>query len=54
VDEVTLRLSLRELERLVQAMDSEGIRVLLDRLAGGPVHAKSIMSHLLIKTPHAG
>jgi FlaA1/EpsC-like NDP-sugar epimerase len=36
-DEVTLRLILRELDRLVRGMDVDGIRALLSRLAEGSV-----------------
>lgn len=53
-DEVTLRLYLRELERLVQVMDSDGIRVLLDRLARGSVQAEPMVDPLLVKAAHPG
>jgi FlaA1/EpsC-like NDP-sugar epimerase len=43
-DEVTLRLALQELDRLVQVMDAEGIRALLDRLAGGPAAPEAVAS----------
>ena len=41
VDEVTLRLALRELEGLVRVMDGEGIRAVLGRMTGAPVHPAS-------------
>jgi FlaA1/EpsC-like NDP-sugar epimerase len=42
-DEVTLRLALQELDRLVRMMDSEGIRALLDRLAGQPTGPEAVV-----------
>lgn len=47
VDEVTLRLVLREMDRLVGAMDGESIRTLLHRLAGGEEGRASAVAHLL-------
>ncbi|MDR7549012.1 MAG: nucleoside-diphosphate sugar epimerase/dehydratase [Armatimonadota bacterium] len=45
VDEVTLRLILRELEQLVRVMDSEGVRALLARLTrNGPEPGASVTS----------
>ncbi len=47
VDDATLRLALRELERLVHAMDSKGIRTVLQRFAHESTHGQSTSSRAL-------
>lgn len=53
-DEVTLRLILRELERLVRVMDSDGIRALLERLTRGPTQTQPAASSWLTGVPDPG
>jgi FlaA1/EpsC-like NDP-sugar epimerase len=55
LDEITLRLTLRELERLVQGMDTDGIRALLYRLAHSPGRPEPAAGGgLLAQLPHPG
>ncbi len=52
-DEVTLRLTLRELDRLVRGMDVEGIRAMLSRLAQNPAQTLPAATRVS-ETPETG